>query len=764
MRIKRIKRINAGIFRDYRPDPKGPGFEQFNLIYGFNGCGKTTISKVLMSLQPNMEMEGDGWFEENDWNFEIETSDGSLLEKGGELSNTRVFNQKYVEDNLGLNYGGGQSPALLVIGEERIADTQELTEIEGKIAETETKTDDIDKQHKADKKALKEQATETAATIKSATGKPDYTATNLNKKFEKFQTDEEKILSEDELENKKKEAQAAAPRDEIQEVEFDKSKFEDYSKAVEELLKTDAIQVPIGLWQSHQEMLGWVEKGASYHEEHGIDECLLCGNELTDDRLGEIKSVFNAQYNNFIEGLEQAKATATTLLEDLSGMRPSLPQASLFNGNLKTQIESILPEAKKAFKSVRDIVESANAELSKKIDNAKYVPDDFPDIMSKLDELNNAIEKINKSIRDHNAGVTDFANQKKTAQDAIEAHHIQSIFKTRSLLKASIANGEKELKTQSSTLQMLTEKRSELQAKISQAELGADKMNALLRSFLGHGELSVEVKKDDADIDWFVLCRNGDEITAPPSEGEKSLLALIYFLISLEQETNVSELVVVIDDPFSSVDGGYILHGANEIKARTRAVGQVFYLTHNLSFMNQMKKWMIKNGQKKSGRELFVLETYNAGEERASKLRAMPKLLWQYESEYEYSFSLVLSLAENQGGLEHPNLFLMPNLVRKVLETFLAFRFPGQPSLANQIEVAGDQPNVSITPAELEALRHLADRESHANNLGMISDVPRVDEFSRIATATMTLIKELDEDHFERMKKVCEEGKMSERS
>jgi wobble nucleotide-excising tRNase len=116
MRIKRIKRINAGIFRDYRPDSTVPPFQQFNLIYGFNGCGKTTLSKILMSLQPNMEMESYGWFEEDDWNFEIETSDGSLLEKGGELSNTRVFNQKYVEDNLGLNYGGGQSPALLVIG------------------------------------------------------------------------------------------------------------------------------------------------------------------------------------------------------------------------------------------------------------------------------------------------------------------------------------------------------------------------------------------------------------------------------------------------------------------------------------------------------------------------------------------------------------------------------------------------------------------------------------------------------------------------
>ena len=47
MMIKRIKTLQAcGIFRDFRWGDL-PEFAKFNLIYGQNWTGKTTLSKIL---------------------------------------------------------------------------------------------------------------------------------------------------------------------------------------------------------------------------------------------------------------------------------------------------------------------------------------------------------------------------------------------------------------------------------------------------------------------------------------------------------------------------------------------------------------------------------------------------------------------------------------------------------------------------------------------------------------------------------------------
>jgi wobble nucleotide-excising tRNase len=48
LKLRRIK--DLGIFRDYRWDADLPDFCRYNLIYGWNGCGKTTLSRMFASL------------------------------------------------------------------------------------------------------------------------------------------------------------------------------------------------------------------------------------------------------------------------------------------------------------------------------------------------------------------------------------------------------------------------------------------------------------------------------------------------------------------------------------------------------------------------------------------------------------------------------------------------------------------------------------------------------------------------------------------
>ena len=95
--IKKLLEIkNLGIFDDYRWDPSMPNFEQFNLVYGWNGCGKTTLSQLFLSFE-NGKSE-----QYPDLKYRIETSDGEYVQGTAYRNKIRVFNQFYISQNIDI--------------------------------------------------------------------------------------------------------------------------------------------------------------------------------------------------------------------------------------------------------------------------------------------------------------------------------------------------------------------------------------------------------------------------------------------------------------------------------------------------------------------------------------------------------------------------------------------------------------------------------------------------------------------------------------
>ena len=70
------------------------------------------------------------------------------------------------------------------------------------------------------------------------------------------------------------------------------------------------------------------------------------------------------------------------------------------------------------------------------------------------------------------------------------------------------------------------------------------------------------------------------------SAGDRNTLALAFFLASLDQEdTEITNKVVVIDDPISSLDEHRTLTTIHEIRRLAERAGQVFVLSHNKPFL-----------------------------------------------------------------------------------------------------------------------------------------------------------------------------------
>lgn len=69
------------------------------------------------------------------------------------------------------------------------------------------------------------------------------------------------------------------------------------------------------------------------------------------------------------------------------------------------------------------------------------------------------------------------------------------------------------------------------------------------------------------------------------SAGDRNTLALAFFFASLDQDPDLSNKVVVIDDPMSSLDEHRSLTTAQELRRLSQRAAQVIVLSHNKSFL-----------------------------------------------------------------------------------------------------------------------------------------------------------------------------------
>lgn len=103
---------NVGLYRAFDWGAL-PEFKRFNLIYGWNYSGKTTLSRILQALERGvvpMEFVG--------CEFQVSHTDGAPLGTRSVLLHPklRVFNRAFVENNFHQDMAGAKP--VVVIGEE----------------------------------------------------------------------------------------------------------------------------------------------------------------------------------------------------------------------------------------------------------------------------------------------------------------------------------------------------------------------------------------------------------------------------------------------------------------------------------------------------------------------------------------------------------------------------------------------------------------------------------------------------------------------
>ncbi len=170
------------------------------------------------------------------------------------------------------------------------------------------------------------------------------------------------------------------------------------------------------------------------------------------------------------------------------------------------------------------------------------------------------------------------------------------------------------------------------------------------------------------------------EATIILSDGEKTTLAFAYFLARLKlfyNKENLKNLVIVIDDPISSLDEQRIYNTsylvakinqelAGEMLAQASDKAQVFVLTHNHTFMARLINIIDKHAS------YFQLER----NQNQLNIICKDKMIGYFDTFYLLLFKEVYQFTKEESVQDNFNEAInYGNKIRILLESFLKFNF-----------------------------------------------------------------------------------------
>jgi wobble nucleotide-excising tRNase len=413
---------------------------------------------------------------------------------------------------------------------------------------------------------------------------------------------------------------------------------------------------------------GWTESGYHIHKDRNLEVCQFCKKPFDQGYLVRLGKFFTVE-------LEETKREITRIIDliSLSEYKGDIGsvEATNFFPDLSAEYLSFKSYAEDQARIIRASVDKMLSSLQDKQDSLHEKTKVFPPIVYPVDAinlLNTTCEKITAVVDKHN----DQMDKISEAAKGLELHVIANTLKLRDFFKKIDDTKELDdkLKVAKTDLDKVEANIKSKRASVLNASLAVEKINATLKEFFGESHLYLESDHSGAEV-GYVLKRRGKN-AKNLSQGEKSIIALMYFLIKLEEDgyDHVNS-VVVIDDPVDSQDEVFLFKTFGLIKRHITKIGQIVILTHNFPLFNLIRDWFA-HSTLISEAEFYRMHCLRDGGVNKSEIEKLPDLLRKYKTEYQYLFCQLYKFSLGQGGVDEP---LVPNIGRKVLEYFAGFKW-----------------------------------------------------------------------------------------
>lgn len=465
---------------------------------------------------------------------------------------------------------------------------------------------------------------------------------------------------------------------EIARISEKKINFENYIKAVNEIISSKVVERVLIDRLDNQRKINFAKEGLEIHKEENI--CSFCGNELSDEVLIELERYFSADEVKELQNrIKVGKEKITYLLNEIAA-NDKISTDDFFP-DLKDEVEKESEKVNESLAEQKSYLEILLKTLEQKESNL-FVESEKLELFVP-NNVNYA--EINRLIEIHNKNVLDIKNKQKEARDAIRYHEIKLLLenfqydvqierltglksekKEKELVYSQKEDKKKELE------QNLAEYRSQVDKLKPKAEKEAiERINKKLRL-----KVSWELDHVDDDNLGYYRIKEGERYRSVKqlSTGEKNVIAFLYFIERLEEvkEGRKKNKIIVFDDPMSSNDDKmqYLIiwelqrlyQGKDRDKFNEDRDIMVI-LTHNIHFYLNVQphgNFKDKNDRTKYDKNNF----YRIDHHEFIKILSEKD---DFKTNYEAMWVELKDLYECDHKLS------MLNTMRRIIETFLKF-------------------------------------------------------------------------------------------
>ncbi|MCM1264977.1 MAG: AAA family ATPase [Candidatus Gastranaerophilales bacterium] len=741
--IKKILITNLGRFKNFKFDDVDD-FKRFNVLYGWNYSGKTTLSRAFMVFDNKKTPEHyDGV------DFTLERTNGNNLNPNVENDRnslrTKVFNSDYVEENLFFKDTGASNILVLADNAQEIMTKIEQLKTELQFS-MKSKTE-FQKQQTENQTYLENRRSQEARRIKENLHGTFTASTFLS--YERKLKDENSIETyiienDDELCKKRRIAISEKNKELIASIPL--LPIIDIVKLKELLNETVNITKPLTRLSNNKEAEKWVREGLALHND--ANTCFYCGRLLDENIINELNAHFDKSYNDFIAKIELQQNN----IKPITSFNDILPDTTKFY----EQFENKYLKEKECLEVLRkeynDVIKQIQQLLCNKLKSVTQ-PISF-DIDYDFTKINAQIQRINNGvIKEHNAFNSDFDKQKGEALEELRMHYVAEIITGKDYTNAERAINEAIIGIKKIT-EEIDEKEKEkksLEAKISESVAGAEKVNAILkRLFMGKTEIEL-VQKSSTETEKYILVRN-DKPAHYLSEGEKTAISFAHFLASLESKDladKLGETILYIDDPISSLDNNHIYaifaeidrlrkeENPNIVGDDKRKFKQLFVSTHNYHLF----RLLTERDEKYIG--IYYIKR-NRGD---SVIENFSKNILQQKAEYTFLFNQIKKYIDGSNEDD----YIIGHFLRRFLEIFATYKNPTKCELRTRIQQIVDlKVEYKANETLLQAVYKTVNEESHTY---ITNEVINNGSIKNTAEAVLEFVKMVDPDQYSFLEK-----------
>lgn len=758
-KINKIKKLGL-VFSDYTWNPNLPTFKQFNLVYGWTGSGKTTLSRLF---------DGIGGVSIENLEYEVEDERGNKYKQGEAFpKKIRVFNQDYIQNNVKILESRANSISIL-IGEEnkglmeKVESDRKL--LHGDLADTANLGKNFlyagyvkDKGRKSAERDGK--FTEIAKTIGAAIGGNalrDYRKPQAEKDLASL-TVKAKLSDHDlkkcSLSVRQESLPAINPLT-LKTVEIDDSVTYFEVSTLLEVIEVEAKVLfgktveseVISRLAENEDISEWVEQGIRLHGKHSSDVCEYCLQKIPAARIEQLARHFN-------EADKKLKDDLDVLVEKLKKISSVIQSLQIPDrARFYTELQDTFDTKGLNFESAKQQILESITLLVEELTSKKNKTTEVITLKKEpsLEDFTTQISAINKLISAHNKTTSDFEAVKKEAVQKLKIHYLSTIYDDVKSLDSVIVKLEEDEKALKVEIREIRKRISDNMAQISSTHRACEDINQKLTTFLGHQELKfvphTENKIGDDGIEKEEVTgydiMHGSALATHLSEGEKTAIAFVYFVVHLgDQDFDTRDGIIVVDDPISSLDSNSLYQAFSFLKNAVKDSEQVFILTHSFDFLKLLINWRKGADRQKKMTGHYMIKNNFPSDARCAYIGKMDRELCEYESEYHYLFKLLKQLRDEQDD-SIAKAYPVPNIARKVWDTFLMFSVPNGKSTYEKMD---ELKEAGHDEQKLDAIYKFTNDQSHITGSGF--DPALVPETKKVVEELFEMMKAISPDHF----------------